>query len=155
MAERRPLVEITGEVQELPLGDNLPSSADILTRTTVSAFAAGQVGYVAGAGTVELARADAAGTSDAFAFALAAIGAASAGQFIANGVITLTTGEWDVVTGQVGGLTASAKYWLDPTTVGNMTTTAPSTSGQYVVELGEALSPTEMHVRIRRRILKA
>lgn len=155
MAERRPLVEIAGEVQELPQGDNLPSTADILQRVFTSTVIPGEPMYVDGAGSVDEAQANASGTSDVAGVAPNAVTAAQSGALIHNGVVTLTTGQWDAVAGTSGGLTPSAKYFLSAATAGRLTETAPSAAGEYVVEVGEALSPTELLVRIRRRILKA
>jgi len=154
MAERRPLVEIAGEVQELPLGDNLPSAADVLSRTFTSAVIAGAPQYVDGNGSVDNARANAEGTSQVLGLARAAAGPGT-GQIHTDGVITLTTGEWDAVAGTTGGLTADAKYWLSAAVAGRLVSAAPTVAGQYVVEVGTALSTTELNVRIRRRILKA
>jgi hypothetical protein len=58
--------------------------------------------------------------------------------------LTATTGEWDTVTGGSGGLTAGAQYYLSDTTAGRLTTTPPSTTGRYVVNVGRALSTTVM-----------
>ena len=155
MAERRPLVEIAGEIQELPLTDNLPSSSDVLSRTFTSAAIAGAPQYVDGNGSVDNARANAEGTSQVLGLALAAAGPGT-GQIITNGIITLTVGEWDAVAGTTGGLTADAKYFLSEAAAGRLLeTTPPSTAGDYIVEVGVALSTTELNVRIRRRILKA
>jgi len=155
MAERRPLVEIAGEVQELPLTDNLPSSADILARTFTSIAIAGAPQYVDGNGSVDNARANAEGTSQVLGLSPVAVGAPGTSEVITNGVVTLTTGEWDAVAGTTGGLTADDKYFLDAAVAGRLTDVAPSVAGQYVVEVGVGLSTTEMNVRIRRRILKA
>lgn len=154
MAERRPLVEIGGELQELPIGDNLPSTADVLQRTFTAVAIAGAPQYVDGNGTVNNARANAEATSQVLGLAPAAT-AAGPGAVITDGVVTLTTGEWDAVAGTTGGLTADAKYWLSAAVAGRLTATAPALAGQYVVEVGIGLSTTEMNVRISRRILKA
>lgn len=154
MAERIPLVEIAGELQELPAGDNLPSAADILARVFTSAAIAGAPQYVDGNGSVDLAQANAEGTSQVLGLTRVAAGP-GAGQIHTDGVLTLTTGEWDAVAGTTGGLAADAKYWLSAGGAGLIVGTAPSTAGQYVTEIGTALSTTELNVRIRRRILKA
>jgi len=48
------------------------------------------------------------------------------------GEITLTTGEWDTVTGGSGGLTAGSIYYLD-TTAGKLTTTEPDFSNPILM----------------------
>lgn len=156
MAERRPLVEIAGEIQELPQTDNLPSSADVLQRTATSTVVPGEPVYVDGAGSVDEAQANASGTSNVLGLAAEGITAASSGSIITNGILTLTTGEWDAVAGTTGGLSPGAKYFLSAATAGELVeATPPSAAGEYVVEVGEGLSTTEMNIRIRRRILKA
>lgn len=70
-----------------------------------------------------------------------------------QGVLTLPTAAWDAVTGGSGGLTPGARYYLDPSTLGGITTTPPSTSGQYLVVLGSAISTTTMLVNIEPPIL--
>lgn len=153
MAERRPLVIITGEMQEIPLGDNVPSSADLLQRTFTSTVIAGEAVYVDAAGSVDQAQADALGTSDVLGLAAAAVVATNPGTVIANGVVTLTTGEWDAVAGTTGGLTPGTKYFLSPDTAGLLEEGSSASATEYVVEIGEAMSTTELHVRIRRRVL--
>lgn len=55
------------------------------------------------------------------------------------GVVTLTTGQWDARTGDVGGLTKGSEYYLS-STAGGLTKTEPTTGlRQYV---GKAISTT-------------
>lgn len=61
------------------------------------------------------------------------------------GKATLTTGQWDAVTGDVGGLTAGDYYWLS-STAGGLTRTQP-TSG-IAQRVGVALSTTVLLVTI-------
>lgn len=60
------------------------------------------------------------------------------------GPITFSTAIWDVITGQTGGLSADATYYLD-TTPGQLTTTPPGI-GNYLVEVGRALTSTSFSV---------
>ncbi len=69
----------------------------------------------------------------------------AAGNIAFAGVMSATTGQWDVVTGQTGGLTPGSMYFLSNTTAGSFTTTAPITG--YVVAVGRALSTTKMALR--------
>jgi hypothetical protein len=50
------------------------------------------------------------------------------------------------VTGQVGGLTPNSTYYLSAATAGALTTTAPSTAGQFVYRVGKAISTTQMDI---------
>ena len=60
-------------------------------------------------------------------------------------MLAATTGQWDSVTGESGGLTAGAIYYLN-TSAGLMSQTAPSGSGQYVMKVGMAISTTEFEI---------
>jgi hypothetical protein len=63
------------------------------------------------------------------------------------GVFTATTGEWDVVTGQTGGLTPAATYYLS-LIGGGLTTVPPNVENQVVASLGVALSATVLILNI-------
>jgi hypothetical protein len=53
----------------------------------------------------------------------------------------------------VGGLTAGSRYFLDETTAGNLTTTPTTTTTEYVVPVGRALSTTQMEILVETAIL--
>jgi len=57
------------------------------------------------------------------------------------------------VTGETGGLTPGAVYYLDPDTPGNLTQTAPTTTGDFVVRVGRAISATAMEISVSQPIL--
>jgi len=65
-----------------------------------------------------------------------------------SGPIHLTTAQWDVVTGQTGGLTRGSIYFLSSATAGRLTTTAPSSEGDFVTQCGIALSATDLMIQI-------
>jgi len=44
-------------------------------------------------------------------------------------------------------------YFLDPTTAGNLTTSAPTAEGEIVLKIGKALSTTVLEVTIGQTIL--
>lgn len=91
---------------------------------------------------VALANANASGTMRFIGFASAAINNAATGSVTTQGALTGTTGEWDAVTGQSGGLTPGSVYFLSNATAGNITSTAPSTG--WLVRVGVAISTTTM-----------
>jgi len=64
------------------------------------------------------------------------------------GPMTLTTAQWDFITGQSGGLTPHAIYYLSAATAGKLTTTAPVSGGSFVTPVGFALNATTMMVQI-------
>jgi hypothetical protein len=81
------------------------------------------------------------------------IASAAIGSVRSGGALLASTAQWDVVTGAVGGLTPGARYWLDPATAGRLTTTAPTTVGQFVTRVGLAASPTKMIIEIDDSVL--
>lgn len=60
------------------------------------------------------------------------------------GNVTLTTAEWDNITGGSGGLTRGAAYYLDPGSVGGLTTTVPTDPGDFLSQVGIAINPTTL-----------
>lgn len=101
--------------------------------------------YSFSAGNFKKAIANAAGTTRVVGLAAASINASASGGVVTAGELSATTVQWDAVTGQTGGLTSGSVYYLDNATAGKLTTTAPSTG--YVVEVGQAVSTTQMIVR--------
>ncbi len=65
-----------------------------------------------------------------------------------DGIVTLTTAEWDAITGESGGLTVSATYYLSSTVPGDLTKTAPSAPATYTTQVGFALTATELQLQI-------
>ncbi len=63
-------------------------------------------------------------------------------------VLTLTTAEWDAITGGSGGLVRGIPYFLSSTTAGRLTSTGPSVFGTFLSPAGVALSPTDMLIQI-------
>jgi len=100
-------------------------------------------------GTVIPARADSVDTASVVGLAAmpSVVGDAVVTQF--HGVLTLTAAEWDVVTTQTGGLTAGAVYYLSVGFhEGELTTSQSTTPGDFITQVGIALSPTDMLVQI-------
>jgi hypothetical protein len=123
----------------------VPATENIsLTNNEATSFIVGNVVYTDTSATCKKAKADAAGTAGAIGFALTATAAAGTATVQTAGTISLTTGQWDAVTGQTGGLTAGALYFVDPTTAGKITTTAPNATGQFCMQVGRASSTTIM-----------
>lgn len=155
MAVRKPLVQVAGQVQQLQAGDSI-EHPDLYTRVNNNAGAIiiGQPVYVDGAGSVDLAQADALATAEVLGLvADVSIAAAASGGIATDGKLTATTGQWDVVTGETGGLTPGAKYFLDAATPGMLTQTAPQTDGEVIAPVIKALSTTEAEINIEHTIL--
>lgn len=148
MATKKPLVITNGQIEQLQAGDNL-TSKDLFDRLNNSggALVKGTPVYVPTAGEVDKAKADAASTKDVFGLvADTSIADTASGGIQTDGVLSATTAEWDAVTGQTGGLTPGAIYFLSATTAGMLTTTAPTTDGHFVCRVGLALSTTELEI---------
>lgn len=158
MALRKPVVLNAGQLQQLQSGDTLdaPQSGGdviVLTNNNVGTLVPGTPVYMVANDAVDKAKADVVGTTKLIGLTAASISAAAAGPVLVSGIITLTTGQWDAAFGTTGGLTKDVLYYLSAATAGLGTVTAPSTVGQYVVEIGLGLSTTELMVRIRQYIL--
>lgn len=70
------------------------------------------------------------------------------GQIQVNGSMTLTTSQWDAITGGSGGLNIGTWYWLSDTQEGKLVTTEPEVLGHYSVAILYALSATEALILI-------
>lgn len=68
------------------------------------------------------------------------------------GLLTLTTGQWDTVTGGSGGLTPNVEYYLSGT-VGQITATRPGTTGDHVKRVGIAVSATVMNIDVKHQVI--
>lgn len=146
MSARKPLVLVSGEIAQLPAGDTLSapvSEVALLTLTNGDAgnHVLGDVVYISAADTAKKAKADAAGTKDAMAFATATIATSTTGSYQTDGLLA-----------GMAGLTAGAVYYVSPTTAGVITSTAPSTTGQFVTRVGIAVSTTELLIQFERSI---
>ena len=154
MAIKKALALYSGRIKQLQAGDSLEAvetgqTSLVATSTTTKAM----VGYIDGAGSFDLAKADATGTSDVVVMAVKDISAAASGQVQTNGFIEFTTGEWDAVCGTTGGLTPGTTYFLSADTAGHLTATAPTTVGHSVVAVIIAVSTTIAKICIERPIL--
>jgi hypothetical protein len=148
MAARRPLViGPDGRSQLLQPGDTLnapvtETETQQWTNGDAAGHVLGSVVYLSAADTVRLAQANAAAPAEAIAVATGAIANGAVGGYQSGGTLA-----------GLAGLTAGATYFLSPGTAGGMTTTVPAAAGNYIVELGKAISATEFLIRIRTPIL--
>ena len=159
MATRKPLVIISGLVQQLPAGDTIDapvSSTDVisLTNGSSSAVSIGTPVYISAASTFQPSTANSSSAAKVIGLVKDTSIAASAGGVVQiDGVLSATTTQWNTITGGSGGLSVGSSYFLSPTTAGRLTTTAPSTGGEYVLPIGTAISTTELEISIGMRIL--
>ncbi len=146
-----------GRPQQLQSGDTLAgvggAAAPTYDQTFQQNTPAGAPVYSISSGTVDKAQANGSAATQAWGLAKQAGSIGSPGPVQYAGVLQLATSDWDVITGGSGGLTATSPYYLDPNNPGQMTTTPPTTTGQYVVELGKALSTEEFLIAPKAPIL--
>jgi hypothetical protein len=162
MAVIRPLYidTTTGELTRAGTADTVDNPA-IETVTNNAAAAAGANDIIPGspvksngASTVALAQADSVANAQVLGLARETIAEdGGTGSIGTSGKITLTTGEWDAVTGGSGGLTPTQKYWLDEATAGLLTSTPPSADGEVIAPLGIAKSATILDIDVDRIVL--
>jgi len=145
MAARKPLVIGTnGLPEQLQAADTLDASTggkDIINLTNANAgnLVLGEPVYISASGSMDKAQANAAATAKVIGFvADATVATGAVGACQTDGVLSGLTG-----------LTPGASYFLDATTAGAMTTTAPITAGQFNVHLGTAISATELEISIK------
>lgn len=157
MAIKLPLVITNGQVQQLQSGDTLDTRSEQfqLINDEATPVVIGSAVYSDANGGFKKAQANAAATSKVVGLVAQSPSIANgvAGAVNLDGIQTATTVQWDAVTGQSGGLTFNAYYYLDPTTAGKITTTAPTTVGQLIVQIGQALSATDMKINIQQSVL--
>ncbi len=159
MALRKPLVIVSGQVQQIQAGDTLdaPQSGGdetVLTNNEAGAVVIGTPVYIDANDGFKKAKADAAPPAKVCGLATGTSTAAGATTPArSSGSMTATTGQWDAVAGTTGGLTANTIYYLSAATAGIITATAPTTVGQYVGPVGVGLSTTELLIRPQLPIL--
>lgn len=154
MTLRKPAVMIAGVLGNLPSTDTLDApqaGGDVIAQVNdeVGAVVCGTPVYNDVADGVKKAKADASGTVQVVGLMRdVTTASAGTGQVQQNGTMTLTTAQWDAAFGTTGGLTVRTRYYLSAGTAGLGTATAPTTTGQYVVLLGIAISTTELNITL-------
>lgn len=159
MALRKPVVVNNGQLEQLQSGDTLDGLTSEnginVTNDNAGAIVIGTPVYMTAADHVDKAKADAVGTVNVVGLMQAtSTASASTGFCQTSGILDATTAQWDAVTGGSGGLVFNTIYYLDPSTAGKLTSTAPTTAGQFVKEVGIALSTTEMLLCVTNKRIK-
>ena len=159
MSLRKPLVLNSGQIQQLQSTDTLSapqSGGDVVIQTNdeASPIVICTPVYNDADDGVKKAKADAIGTKSAIGLVYdSSITNGVSGAIQVNGIVSATTGQWDAVFGTTGGLAFGTRYYLSAATAGLGTSTAPSAVGQYVLELGIAISTTELLLTMNQPIL--
>ena len=116
-----------------------------LTNSEAGAIVIGTPVYAFGNDAVKKAKADAATTARIIGLVRdASITNGVPGSIQTDGTLALSTAQIDAVFGTTGGFTVGTVYYLSAATAGIGTSTAPSAVGNLVVELGVAISTTEI-----------
>ena len=157
MASRKPLVIVSGEIQQLQAGDQIDGiDQDLVTLTNDEGtnVVIGAPVYASSAGKFKEAIASAIGTSKVIGLMVdTTVANGATGVIQTDGVLTATTGQWDAITAETGGLVADTVYYLDPDTSGLLTITPTSTDTELVVRVGTGLSTTQLEISIYPPIL--
>lgn len=159
MAVRIPLVIVNGQIEQLQSGDTLSVASQFAISQTNGessvALVIGMPVYPNGtADTVKRAEANSSSTQKvAGLWASTSTAASGSGSMQYGGVLVATTVQWGaVITGAPSGLTAGAQYYLDAATPGYITSTPPTTAGQFVCPIGVALDTTSMSINIQNTV---
>jgi hypothetical protein len=115
----------------------------------------GMAVYISGASTVKRGRANALATATIIGLLYdTTLAAGAAGYIQTDDIFIATTGEWDAVTGDTGGLVPNTNYFLDSASEGKITKTPPDTSvvGNCNTYIGLALSATALDLSIEKPI---
>lgn len=100
-------------------------------------------------GHANAAQADSAATAKVVGLSLSSTAPTFSCTYITDGQVIRS--DWTDITGTAS-LTPGAYYFLDPDNLGQMTTTAPTTGGDFVLRLGQAQSTTVFDVEIQQPI---
>lgn len=152
--KKRPLVLTNGRVEELQSSDELDlvNNLDLVSKVNgnVATVVKGQPVYVNALGQIDTAKADAALTANVIGFVRDdSIAAGVAGQVQLQGQLYMP--DWTAVTGSPS-LTVNSEYYLSPTNTGTITTTPPSTAGQFLAFVGFAVDANTLMILWERPI---
>jgi hypothetical protein len=149
MSKKKPLVITNGQIERLQSGDRLDlSNSATKQNNTGNTINIATPVYVSGTVNAIMAQADAQSTVRVAGLAEATTTDGDPLEVVSDGVFVATTGEWDAVTGDSGGLTPGSDYWLSAAAPGTLTTTAPDSTGSFVQRVGHALSATELEIEV-------
>ena len=150
MSARKPLVLNNGEIEQLQSSDTLDavvSEVDIISLVAAATITIGNPVYLSSANGCNKAQANAVSTAKVIGLAKAGITSGSSGSVQTDGIITLTTGEWDAIAGTTGGLTFNTDYFLSAAASGAITATVPEGTN-YIVKIGRAISTLSLDLNI-------
>lgn len=147
---------IRSDVQDgyyVPIEPQLPATPETSDYHSAEADSTIKIGnplYLTGVGHVDPARADAAGTTQVVGLSITDTNAGQTCKYLTEGRIERS--DWTDITG-VANLSTGVTYFLDQTVAGQITSTAPTTVGDYVVRVGRAVNTTTLDIEIELPIL--
>jgi len=133
-----------------PILPATPETIDYHSAEADSTIIIGNPLYLTGAGHVNSARANAAGTTQVVGLSITDTSPTFTCNYLTEGRIERS--DWTDITG-VATLSAGVTYFLDPSIAGRITSTAPTAAGQYVVRIGRAVNTTTLDIEIELPIL--
>lgn len=149
---KKPLVLANGEIEQLQSGDKLSPIPNVLSLENGESFDVliGQPVVIESADTINYAIATT--LPNVIGLASQAIVSGATGDVQTDGKLSATTAEWDLLTGQTGGLSPGAIYYLSNLDTGKLLIVPPETQGHYLVRLGIAINSTDFEIKISRPI---
>jgi hypothetical protein len=148
MSFKKPLVITNGQIERLQAGDQIDLGNTVSKSNTTGVTLPKCTPVYVSSNNMIPAQADAQSTVAVAGLVDADTTNNTTGNVVTDGVFEATTGDWDVVTGDTGGLTIGADYWLDAAAAGALTSTAPDVDGDFVKKVGHALTTTQMDIEI-------
>jgi hypothetical protein len=139
---------VNGQIQRLQPGDKIDLNNSVPKNNDTGNTIPIGTPVIASSGNAILAKADAQSTIRVAGLASETANDNTSFEVLADGIQTATLAEWDVITGETGGLSEGLDYFLSAATEGKLTVNAPDAQGEFVLRIGFALSPTEMEVEI-------
>jgi len=127
-----------------------PEYQDFYTAETDTAVRFGSPVYLKATGHADLAQANGQPQTQVVGLSINEVEPGFGCQYITEGKITRE--DWTEIAGTAT-LAPGATYFLDPSSPGRITETAPTNSGQYVVRIGRATSTLVLDVEIELPIL--
>lgn len=145
---KKPLVLTDGEIEQLQSGDSLSPAPNSLSLTNGESVIIPRCApvFILSADTLGLG--DSASLPDIIGLTADDILVGGSGVVQTDGVLSAASEEWDVATGQTGGLTPGATYYLNSP---HGLTAVPVATG-FLVRVGIAVNSTGLDIKISRPI---
>jgi hypothetical protein len=135
------------------IGPGAASSGSIVTAQTDSDIVHGTPVYSTSGSHFEVSQASGLPQADVIGLSTASTSSGLTASIQTQDVLELTTDQWDVVTGDVGGLVSGTTYSLDGSAPGMLRSTPPSKPSEtHDTLVGVAVTSTKMNIKPRQAI---